>query len=292
MRNDIKPAWIKVKALSEDCYKAITDISKKYNLNTVCQSALCPNINECWSAGTATFLLMGDICARNCRFCSVKTGDPQGRLNNYEPLNIAKAVQELNLDYVVLTSVDRDDLEDGGSGHIATTIKEIKKINDKISVEALIPDFAGNINALKKVICANPDVIGHNIETVERLSPKIRDKKASYRQSLDILKAVKEINPEIIIKSSLLLGFGETEPEIKKTLLDLKEHNVDIVTLGQYLRPSKKQLPVVEYIKPEKFKEYEDYAENLGFLYVISTPLARSSFMAGKYFKQACAKRE
>jgi len=280
----LKPDWIKVKALSDDSYEKITSISKKYNLHTVCQEALCPNINECWSNRTATFLLMGDICTRNCRFCSVKTGNPEGYLDNDEPYKIAQAAKELNLKYIVLTSVDRDDLADGGAIHFARTIKEIKKLNKQILVETLIPGFRGKGIAIESIIEAQPDVIGHNIETVERLSPVIRDKKASYYLSLSILKLIKRINSRIITKSSLQVGFGESQSEVESALKDLKDHNVDIVTLGQYLQPTEKQISVQEYITPEKFMEYEQYAKSLGFKQVIAAPLVRSSYKAAEAF--------
>jgi len=280
MESKTKPDWIRVKALSEEAYSTITNISHKYNLHTVCQEALCPNINECWSSKTATFLLMGDICTRNCRFCSVKTGNPNCYPEKDEPFNIAKAVEELKLKHVVLTSVDRDDLEDGGAGHFAKTIREINKINGNIVIETLIPDFKGNNNLLEKVVSVKSGILGHNIETIERLSPFLRDKKADYKKSLNVLKSAKEINPVILTKSAIQLGFGETEGEIKQTLNNLKEHNVDIIVMGQYLRPTKKQIPVTEYIHPDKFLEYKDFAESLGFLRIISSPLARSSYKA------------
>lgn len=282
--NKKKPDWIKVKALSDESYRIITDISNRYNLHTVCQEALCPNINECWSARTATFLLLGDICTRNCRFCSVRSGNPQGYPDDNEPDNIAKAAQELDLKYAVLTSVDRDDLSDGGSAYFARTVKEIKKLDDRILVEVLIPDFQGNIDSLGNIVEAKPDIIGHNIETVERLTPSIRDKRANYRLSLEVLKSVKKIDNSILTKSSLQLGFGETENEIKRTLLEIRESYIDIVTIGQYLRPGKKQIPVSEYIIPDKFKEYEKFARTLGFLYVVSGPFVRSSYKAAEGF--------
>ena len=275
-----KPHWIKVKALSEISYKEIISISSKYSLNTVCQEAKCPNINECWSARTATFLLMGKICTRNCLFCDVKSGNPKGYLDRNEPINIARAINELNLKHAVLTSVSRDDLNDGGSRHYEESIREIKKLNSKVIIEALIPDFRVNKNSLNNIIQAKPAVISHNIETVERLSPIVRDKRANYGNSLNILGFIKEINPEIITKSSLLVGLGETDKEIEKSLTHLREHNVDIVVIGQYLRPGEKQLEVKDYIKLDKFKEYEAFAKDSGFLYVISDPLARSSYKA------------
>jgi len=280
MKNKAKPQWIKVKALSEEAYSTIISVSRKYNLHTVCQEALCPNINECWSSRTATFLLMGNICTRNCRFCSVKTGNPHCYLDKEEPLNIAEAIREFGLKYVVLTSVDRDDLEDGGAEHFAETIREINRINSSTVIETLIPDFNCKISSLKKVISAKPYIIGHNIETVERLSPYLRDNRADYKKSLNVLKSVKKINPKILTKSAIQLGFGETEKEVKQTLNDLKGNSIDIIVIGQYLRPTNKQIQVVEYIHPDKFSQYKYYAESLGFLRVISFPLARSSYKA------------
>lgn len=280
METKEKPDWIKVKALSEESFLTITSISHKYNLHTVCQEALCPNINECWSSRTATFLLMGDVCTRNCRFCSVKSSNSPDFPDSEEPYNVAKAANELGLKYLVLTSVDRDDLEDGGAGHFAKTIREIKKLNKDTIIETLIPDFGGNLNSLAKIISAEPRIVGHNVETVERLSSLLRDKRASYKRSLDVLMTIKEIDPEIITKSALQLGLGETEEEIMKTLKDLKENNVDIVVMGQYLRPTDKQVPVEHYVHPGKFLQYKSYAESLGFLQVVSSPLARSSYKA------------
>lgn len=280
-----KPDWIKVKALSDESYRQISSVSKKYSLHTICKEALCPNINECWSAKTATFLLMGNMCTRNCRFCNVKSGIPESLPDKNEPANIANAVKELGLKYVVLTSVDRDDLPDFGAKHFANVIKEIKNINPDILVEALIPDFEGHTRYLEKVILAKPHVLGHNLETVENLSPKIRDRRANYNTSLYLLKTIKEIAPNILTKSSIQLGFGETEIEVKKTLADLRVNRVDIVTIGQYLQPSEKQLPVVEFINPDKFKEYKEYGENLGIPVVLSTPLVRSSYKAASAIK-------
>ena len=262
----------KIKAISPETFKEIRKILDTHKLHTVCEEALCPNISECWSARTATFLLMGDVCTRNCRFCSVKTGDPQGFLDKNEPQNIAKAVKEMGLEYVVLTSVTRDDLPDGGAGHFAETVKKIKNAR----VEVLIPD---NID-LNVLLDAKPDVIAHNIETVRELTPIIRDKRTNYDLSLKILRQIKEINPDILTKSSLLLGFGETEARVKASLNDLKAHNVDIVVIGQYLRPSQNQVQVIEYISDENFKKYEDYCRQIGIESVISRPLARSSYKA------------
>lgn len=279
-----KPEWIKVKALSDNAFSNIYEILKKYDLNTVCSEAKCPNINECWSKKTATFLLLGNVCSRSCLFCSVQTGNQYKIVDHEEPYNIAQAVKELNLSYVVLTSVTRDDLEDGGAKHFAKTISEIKKYNSSAVIEALIPDFQGDIKSLETVINSGVDVIGHNIETVKRITKKIRGRKSDYMISLDLLKIAKSINPKIITKSSLQLGFGEKEEEVKQAINDLKDHNVNILTLGQYLRPTKNQIPVMDYIKPEKFEEYEKYAKNIGFSAVFAGSFVRSSYKASDIF--------
>lgn len=281
MSNNLKPEWIKAKAISENDYSTITSISQKYKLHTVCQEACCPNINDCWSKKSATFLLMGDICTRNCRFCSVNSGNPAGYLDQNEPDNTAKAIKELDLNYIVLTSVDRDDLPDGGAEHLAKTVRAVNIESPDTLVEILMPDFNGNKRLLEKIVQSNPYVIGHNIETVEKLTPFLRDTRADYRLSLNVLKSLKEIDSKVTTKTALLLGFGETDTEIKKTLNDLKLINVDIVVIGQYLQPGKKQVPVKEYIHPDKFEYYRNYAKNLGFSRVISFPFARSSYKAG-----------
>ncbi|MDW8044570.1 MAG: lipoyl synthase [Nitrososphaerota archaeon] len=279
-----KPSWLKVKLPSGEGYNQIQLQLRRFNLHTVCEEALCPNICECWNSGTLTFMLMGDTCTRSCRFCNVKSGDPGGKLDPSEPMNVAKVVEKLRLKYVVLTSVDRDDIPDGGAGHFAETIRAIKGIDGDVIVEALIPDFQYNIEALRKVVEAGPDVIGHNIETVERLSSKVRDPRASYRGSLNVLRSVKMMNPKIYTKSSLMLGLGEREDEVLKAMRDLREAQVDILTLGQYLQPSKRHLPVVEYVHPERFEYFKKKGEELGFLYVASNPLVRSSYKSIEYF--------
>lgn len=284
IEHQVKPEWLKIRPPSGENYKRIKSLLQETKLHTVCEEAHCPNVHECWGGGTATFMLMGDTCTRGCKFCAVKTGNPRGLLDKDEPVKISESIEKLRLDYVVLTSVDRDDLQDGGAGHFAQTIKEIKKRDSKVIVEVLIPDFKGNDESLAKIIEANPEVISHNIETVERLSPKVRDKRANYRQSLNLLKRVKEINPKIFTKTSIMLGLGETEEEVIQSMQDSREYNIDIFTLGQYLRPSKKHLPVMEYVTPEQFKKYKKIGKEIGFLYVASGPLVRSSYKAGEYF--------
>jgi lipoic acid synthetase len=279
-----KPEWLKIRPPSGENYKRIKSLLRDLNLYTVCEEAHCPNIHECWGGGTATFMLMGDTCTRGCRFCAVKTGNPKGFLDQDEPIKISSSIEKLSLDYVVLTSVDRDDLPDGGAAHFAQTIKEIKIRDSKVIVEVLIPDFRGDNNALDKIIEAEPEVIAHNVETIDRLTSKVRDKRATYIQSLNVLRRVKEINPKIFTKTSIMLGLGESEEEVIQAMHDLRNNNVDILTFGQYLRPTKKHLPVIEYITPDKFKYYEEIGLDLGFIYVASGPLVRSSYKAGEYF--------
>jgi len=257
---------------------------KQYSLHTVCEEAHCPNVGECWGGGTATFMIMGELCTRACRFCNVKSGKPDGVLDGEEPANVARAIKDLELKYVVLTSVDRDDLPDGGAAHFAQTISTIRALAPDVCIEALIPDFGGGFAALQTVVQAGPHVIGHNLETTEPLTPKVRDPRASYHQSLKVLEDVKQLNRRVFTKSSLMLGLGEREEELLQTLRDLRAVGTDFLTLGQYLRPSPRNLPVVEYVTPEGFSHYQKAAEELGFLYVASGPLVRSSYRAGEYF--------
>ncbi|MBI2649758.1 lipoyl synthase [Candidatus Woesearchaeota archaeon] len=234
-----KPQWLKIKLAVNDEFSNIKNTLKKHELHTVCEEAHCPNISECWNTGTATFMLMGDVCTRGCRFCAVKTGNPMQKLDADEPKKLAQALAEIKLfDYVVLTSVNRDDLADGGASHFTDCIKEIKKAYPEIIVEVLIPDFNGNVNSLKKIADAKPEVIAHNIETVERLQKKIRDPRASYKQSLNVLENVKKLNPRIYTKSSIMLGLEETDEEVLQSMKDLRAIDVDILTIGQYLRPT------------------------------------------------------
>lgn len=283
-RFEPKPEWLKIRPPAGENYKRIKGLLKEESLYTVCEEAHCPNVHECWAGGTATFMLMGDTCTRGCRFCAVKTGNPKGILDHDEPYKISSSIGKLNLEYVVLTSVDRDDLPDGGSGHFAQTIVEIKKKDSKVIVEVLIPDFKGDWSALQKIIDAKPEVIAHNIETIERLTPTVRDKRAGYKQTLDLLAQVKKVDSSIFTKSSIMIGLGETEEEVFKTMEDLRSVDTDILTLGQYLRPTKKHLPVVEFVTPEKFAYYEKKGMEMGFKYIASGPLVRSSYKAGEYF--------
>jgi lipoyl synthase len=286
-----KPVWLRVKAPSGENYTKVKQSLRSLDLHTVCEEARCPNISECWGTGTATIMIMGDICSRGCRFCAVNSGKPV-LLDADEPERVAKAIKEWGLRYVVITSVCRDDLKDGGAEHIAKTIKAIKFLCPKIIVESLIPDFRGNEDSLKKVVESKPGVISHNIETVIRLTPKVRDARASYEQSLLVLKEIKNIDSTIYTKSSIMLGLGENEEEIIQTIKDLRSVGVNILTMGQYLQPNPKYLPVVEYIRPEKFNWFKKIAEQMGFAYIASGPLVRSSYRAGESFVEKIATRD
>lgn len=280
-----KPEWLKVKLPTGAKYHWIKEQAKTHQMATVCQEARCPNIGECWTVGTATFMVMGDTCTRGCRFCAVKTGNPNGWLDADEPKNLANTIQQAGWKYVVLTSVDRDDLPDGGAGHFAACITQTRALNPETLVEVLIPDFQGNHDHLQLIMDAEPDVIAQNIETVERLTHTVRDRRAGYQQTLDCLAYVKAQSPTIFTKSSIMLGLGETDAEVRQCLADLRAHGVDIVTLGQYLQPSPKQLEVKEFIRPEAFDAWKRIAEEeFGFLYCASGPLVRSSYKAGEFF--------
>ena len=279
-----KPDWIKVNFVQGKNYKKVREASKALNLNTVCQEANCPNIYECWNGGTATFMLLGDICTRGCRFCHVKSGNPKGVVDIFEPENTADAVKELELEYVVLTSVDRDDLSDGGSTHFAETVNQIYKKNKNTLIEVLIPDFSGNLDNLSIVAKARPTVIAHNIETTRTLTHLVRDARASYDRSLKVLRNVKELDSNIYTKSSIMLGFGEKYSEVIEAMRDLRKANVDILTIGQYLQPSDFHISIKQYVHPDEFIKLKDVAEDMGFKYVVSGPLVRSSYKAGEYF--------
>jgi lipoic acid synthetase len=257
---------------------------KQYSLHTVCEEARCPNVGECWGDGTATIMIMGEICTRHCGFCNVQSGKPNSVLDRNEPRNVASAARDLRLQYVVLTSVDRDDLPDGGSSHFAETITAIRALAPETRIEALVPDFDARTIDIERVVKAHPDVIGHNLETVERLTPSVRDPRAGYRQSLAVLKLSKELDRRVFTKSSLMLGLGEEEEEVLSSLRDLRSVGTDFLTLGQYLRPSPRNLSVAKYLTPSQFDHYREIAEKLGFRYVASGPLVRSSYRAGEYF--------
>ena len=285
-----KPAWLRVRAPAGENYTKVKQSLRYLNLHTVCEEARCPNISECWGTGTATIMIMGDICSRGCRFCAVNSGKPV-LLDTGEPERVAKAIKEWGLRYVVITSVCRDDLEDGGAEHIAKTIKAIKLLCPTIIVESLIPDFRGDEGSIIKIVKSEPEVISHNIETVPRLTPKVRDARASYEQSLSVLKKIKDINSLIYTKSSIMLGLGESEEEVIQTIMDLRSVGVSILTIGQYLQPTPKHLPLIEFIAPEKFNWFREIAERMGFVYVASGPLVRSSYRAGEFFLEKICKQ-
>jgi lipoic acid synthetase len=285
-----KPDWLKNRPPSGKRFTEIKRSLRERDLHTVCEEANCPNMGECWSGrdgpGTATFMLMGDRCSRGCNFCDVKTGGMEP-LDEDEPANVADAVADIGLDYVVLTSVDRDDLPDQGAGHFARTIRAIKQRDPSILVECLIPDFQGDPDLVRQIIDAEPDVIAHNVETVERLQWPVRDRRASYQQSLSVLDQVNR-ESDIYTKTSLMLGVGEYAHEIYRTLSDLREIGVDIVTLGQYLQPSRSHLDVSEYVHPDVFDTWQRVAEEeLDFLYCASGPMVRSSYRAGELFVES-----
>jgi lipoic acid synthetase len=283
MQTERKPDWLKVKLASTGSYAAIKNRIVTLRLHTICQEAKCPNIFECWGSGTATILLMGDICTRGCRFCAVKSGNPGGILDADEPSRVAGSVAESGLSYVVLTSVDRDDIPDGGAEHIANTVREIKGRRSDILVEVLMPDFRGDRRSLDTVIESGADVLAHNVETVRRLTPSVRDRRASYDQSLEVLDYLKRKSGKVT-KTSVMLGLGESEHEIIETMRDLRDAGVDAITFGQYLRPSSWHLPVSRYIAPEEFGRYAEMAKEMGFAMVASGPLVRSSYRASELF--------
>jgi len=267
-------------------YDAIKKRARQLSLATVCEEARCPNIGECWGGGTATFMVMGDTCTRGCRFCSVKTAKNPNPLDPHEPRNLALAIKEMDLDYVVVTSVDRDDVEDGGAGHFAACIAECREHSPKTKIEVLIPDFAGHIGHLLKVVEAGAEVIAHNIETVERLTHPVRDPRAGYQQSLDVLKNIKVIDPTRLTKSSIMVGLGETPDEVLDAMQALRDVDCDFLTVGQYLKPTstRKHIDMTEYVHPDQFAEYERLGLEMGFKYVASGPLVRSSYKAGEFF--------
>jgi len=279
-----KPQWLKIKPPDSNKFADLKKILRDRGLNTVCEESHCPNIPECWSGGTATFMVLGKTCTRGCKFCQVETSAIGDVLNPFEPEHLAATVVELGLKYVVITSVDRDDLPDQGSNHFAECIRAVKRKDPNILVEVLIPDFQGKVDLIKNVVDARPDVIDHNVETVRRLQKDVRDRRANYDQSLSVLKTVKELNPKIYTKSSIIVGFGEKDSEVLETMKDLRNIGVDFLTIGQYLRPSDWHLKVVEYVTPEKFEFFKMMGEDEGFIYVASGPFVRSSYRAGEFF--------
>jgi lipoic acid synthetase len=275
-----KPDWLRVRLPSGGKYEQVKANVNKHRLATVCAESKCPNIGECWSAGTATIMLMGDVCTRACRFCSVDTGNPRGWLDPEEPANAAESVRLMGLKYVVLTSVDRDDLADGGAQHYADCIREIKRINPETAVEALTPDFQGRTECIETVVDAGIEVFAQNVETVRRLTHPVRDPRAGYEQTLAVLSHAKRFRPAVLTKTSLMLGLGETDQEVVECMDDLRRTGVDIVTFGQYLRPTVNHLPVQRYVTPDQFQQFREIGLGKGFLEVVSGPFVRSSYRA------------
>jgi lipoic acid synthetase len=282
-RDAKKPAWLRVPMPGGERYQRVRDTLRGLALHTVCQEASCPNVGECWGGGTATVMLMGDVCTRGCRFCHVKTAARPPPLDPDEPRHLAEAIAGLGLDYIVVTSVDRDDLPDGGAAHFAEAIVRLKRIPGLL-VEVLTPDFQGDAEAVRAVGRAGPDVFANNVETVRRLTPAVRDPRASYDQTLAVLARMKREFPRVVTKSSIMVGLGETDAELVETMKDLRAAGVGILTLGQYLRPSAWHLPVVEWVTPERFAGFRETGLALGFRYVASGPLVRSSYRAAELF--------
>jgi lipoic acid synthetase len=281
--NARKPGWLRVGVPGGERYGRVRDTLSGLKLHTVCAEAHCPNVAECWGGGTATVMLMGDTCTRGCRFCQVKTAARPPALDPDEPRHIAEAVRKLSLDYVVVTSVDRDDLPDGGAAHFAEAIRRLKEVPGLL-VEVLTPDFQGEAEAVRTVGRASPDVFANNLETVRRLTPAVRDGRAGYDQTLGVLEQMKREFPGVVTKSSIMVGLGEGTAEVEQSMRDLRAVGVEVLTLGQYLRPSAWHLPVVEFVTPETFASYESEGRRLGFRYVASGPLVRSSYRAGELF--------
>jgi lipoyl synthase len=297
-----KPEWLKVRAPGGDTFHRLKETFRELDLHTVCEEARCPNVGECWREGTATVMLLGDVCTRGCRFCAVTTGDPRGAVDVREPEHVARAIARLDLQYVVMTMVDRDDLLDGGAEHVARTVRRLRELRPDILIEALMGDFHGHLDAVDTVVSAGPDVFAHNVETVRRLTRTVRDVRCSYDQSLAVLRRAKERLAEIdaagaggaprrLTKSSIMVGLGETDDEVLEALGDVREAGVDVVTLGQYLRPTPKHHEVVRYVEPATFDAWQRAAMGMGFLYVASGPLVRSSYRAAEGFVRALLDR-
>ncbi len=273
-----KPDWLRVRLPSGPEYQRVKQLMRGHRLHTVCEEAMCPNLGECWSRGTSTFLLMGDTCTRSCGFCHIKTGRPAA-LDEDEPVRVAESALALNLNHCVLTSVNRDELPNGGAHIFANTVREIRKRLPNCTIEVLIPDFKGDRAALKEVMDARPEILNHNTETVPRLYRTVRPQ-ANYRQSLNLLSSAKELDPGALTKSGIMVGLGETKEEILEVMRNLREHEVDILTIGQYLRPSPLHLPVYRYVHPDEFQEFHDAGMEMGYRWVESGPLVRSSYHA------------
>ena len=277
-----KPTWLRVKSQNSSKYRELKSIVSEKKLHTVCEEAMCPNIQECWSHGTATFMLLGSVCTRACRFCAVDTGNPKGSLDKDEPIKVASSIAHMNLKYAVLTSVNRDDLRDGGAEHFSHTIQAIKEKAPKVIVEALVPDFLGNKQSIEILLNSKLEVFAQNLETVSRLTKRVRDPRAGYDQTLEVLSYAKQHSPSVITKTSLMFGLGETEEEILKTFDDIRRTGVDVLTLGQYMRPTVNHLPVEKWYTPEEFEYFKDLALGMGFLEVASGPMVRSSYRADR----------
>ena len=277
-----KPTWLRVKSQNSSKYRELKSIVSEKKLHTVCEEAMCPNIQECWSHGTATFMLLGSVCTRACRFCAVDTGNPKGSLDKDEPTKVASSIAHMNLKYAVLTSVNRDDLRDGGAEHFSHTIQAIKEKAPEVIVEALVPDFLGNKQSIEILLNSKLEVFAQNLETVSRLTKRVRDPRAGYDQTLEVLSYAKQHSPSVITKTSLMFGLGETEEEILKTFDDIRRTGVDVLTLGQYMRPTVNHLPVEKWYTPEEFEYFKDLAIGMGFLEVASGPMVRSSYRADR----------
>ena len=277
-----KPTWLRVKSQNSSKYRELKSIVSEKKLHTVCEEAMCPNIQECWSHGTATFMLLGSVCTRACRFCAVDTGNPKGSLDKDEPIKVASSIAHMNLKYAVLTSVNRDDLRDGGAEHFSHTIQAIKEKAPEVIVEALVPDFLGNKQSIEILLNSKLEVFAQNLETVSRLTKRVRDPRAGYDQTLEVLSYAKQHSPSVITKTSLMFGLGETEEEILKTFDDIRRTGVDVLTLGQYMRPTVNHLPVEKWYTPEEFEYFKDLAIGMGFLEVASGPMVRSSYRADR----------
>ena len=277
-----KPTWLRVNPKTSSKYRELKKIVKQNKLNTVCEEAICPNIHECWNHGTATFMLLGSVCTRACKFCAVDTGNPKGKLDIREPNKVAKSISLMGIKYAVLTSVNRDDLVDGGADHYAETVRAIKENTPKVIVEALVPDFLGHKKSIETLLNSGLQVFAQNVETVYRLTKKVRDPRAGYEQTLKVLSYSKQYKPSVITKTSLMLGLGETHDEIYETMKDIRAQEVDILTLGQYLRPTLNHLPVEKWYSPEEFIFLKEKAIDLGFLEVASGPMVRSSYRADR----------
>jgi lipoic acid synthetase len=279
-----KPPWLKVRAPGGESYAQLKDTFRRLDLHTVCEEARCPNVGECWGEGTATVMLLGDTCTRGCRFCAVKTGQPRGAVDGREPEHVARALSSMPLQYVVMTMVDRDDLLDGGAGHVAKTVRRLKELRPDMLVETLLGDFGGHRDAVDATVDGGADVWAHNVEVVARLQRAIRDVRCSYDQSLAVLRWAKERRPSVVTKSSIMVGIGEDDDEVSATMRDLRAAGVDVVTVGQYLRPSERHAPVARYVDPARFEAWAAEGRAMGFAFVASGPLVRSSYRAAEVF--------